>query len=144
MTAAAIQDLTGNGSQQLVAFTLSGERYALPISSVSEVIRHTRPRSITTTDPWVRGVIGLRGKIIPIYDLAARLTLPATPPAESDKIVIVDTASGPIGITVEEVDEVLTITPDQIEAVPGGEAGGEIVRLGDNLLILLDPALIAD
>jgi purine-binding chemotaxis protein CheW len=95
-------------------------------------------------DPWVRGVIGLRGKIIPIYDLAARLDLSASPQAESDKIVIVDTATGPIGITVEEVDEVLTITPDQIEAVPGGEAGGEIVRLGDNLLILLDPALIAD
>ena len=56
----------------------AGEQYVLPIASVSEIIRHTRPRSIITADPWVRGVIGLRGKIIPIFDLAARLGLRRT------------------------------------------------------------------
>jgi purine-binding chemotaxis protein CheW len=132
-------------SQQLVVFLLAGEQYALPIASVSEIIRHTRPRSITTTDPWVRGVIGLRGKIIPIYDLTARLNLPATADAESDKIVIVDTATGHVGVTVQEVEEVLTITSDQIEPVPAGGGGDGldgIVKLGDRLVILLDPAAL--
>jgi purine-binding chemotaxis protein CheW len=137
----AIQDATATGTRQLVVFTLAGEQYALPIASVIEIIRHTRPRSITTTDPWVRGVIGLRGKIIPIFDLAARVGLPASPDAESDKIVIVDTASGPIGVTVEEVDEVLIVTPEQVESVPGGagDEPDEIVKLGDRLVVLLDP-----
>jgi purine-binding chemotaxis protein CheW len=136
---------TASGSRQLVVFALAGEQYALPIATVIEIIRHTRPRSITTADPWVRGVIGLRGKIIPIFDLAARLNLPASPDAETDKIVIVDTATGPVGITVQAVDEVLTVTPDQIEPVPtGGASDGldEIVKLGDRLLILLDPTTL--
>jgi purine-binding chemotaxis protein CheW len=140
----AIQDSTVTGARQLVVFTLAGEQYALPIGSVIEIIRYTRPRSIRTTDPWVRGVIGLRGKIIPIFDLAARVGLPADPDTESDKIVIVDTAGGPIGFTVEEVDEVLIVTPEQIESVPGGagDEPDEIVKLGDRLVVLLDPTTL--
>jgi purine-binding chemotaxis protein CheW len=142
----AIQDSTLAGAQQLVVFTLAGEQYALPIGSVVEIIRYTRPRSISTTDPLVRGVIGLRGKIIPIFDLAARVGLPASPDAETDKIVIVDTAGGPIGVTVEEVDEVLIVTPEQIESVPGGRSDepDEIVKLGDRLVVLLDPTTLLD
>jgi purine-binding chemotaxis protein CheW len=141
----AIQDSAANATRQLVVFRLAGEHYALPIASVIEIIRHTRPRSIVASDPWVRGVIGLRGKIIPIFDLAARFGLPAGEDAETDKIVIVDTATGPIGVTVEEVDEVLTITSDQVEPVPSGGADNgldEIVRLGDRLVILLDPTTL--
>jgi purine-binding chemotaxis protein CheW len=78
------------GAGQLVVFSLQGERYALPIGNVQEIIRYTEPRTIETGVPWVRGVISLRGKIIPICDLASRLGQPG---AHSDdaKIVIVDT-----------------------------------------------------
>jgi purine-binding chemotaxis protein CheW len=141
----AVEDSTVTASRQLVVFTLADEQYALPIGSVIEIIRHTRARTISTTNPWVRGVIGLRGKIIPIFDLAARVGLSGKPEAESDKIVIIDTATGPIGVIVQEVDEVLTITADQIEPVPGGAGDelDEIVKLGDRLVILLDPTLLA-
>jgi purine-binding chemotaxis protein CheW len=141
----AIQHSTIAGSRQLVVFTLAGEQYALPIASVIEIIRHTKLRTIATADPWVRGVIGLRGKIIPIFDLAARVGLPSSPEADTDKIVIVDTAGGSIGVTVEEVDEVLIVTAEQIEAVPsgGGDDGpSEIVKLGDRLVLLLDPTTL--
>jgi purine-binding chemotaxis protein CheW len=140
----AVEGTTPPASRQLVVFTLADEHYALPIGSVIEIIRHTRLRTIMTTDPWVRGVIGLRGKIIPIFDLAARVGLAAGPEAETDKIVIVDTVAGPIGVTVQEVDEVLTVSADQIEPVPGGAGGelDEIVKLGDRLVILLDPEVL--
>src|SRR6201992_2613405 len=69
---AAMSDTT---SQQLVVFSLGSEEYALPISAVHEIIRYTEPRSVASDVPWIRGVIGLRGKIIPIYDLAARVGL---------------------------------------------------------------------
>jgi purine-binding chemotaxis protein CheW len=132
-------------SRQLVVFALGGEQYALPIASVSEIIRHTRARSIATVDPWVRGVIALRGKIVPIFDLAARLGLSATAEAESDKIVIVESATGNVGVTVEQVEEVLTICGDQLEPLPAGREGDGldgIVKLGDRLVILLDPAAL--
>ena len=65
-------------SQQLVVFSLGSEEYALPIGAVHEIIRYTEPRSVASEVAWIRGVIGLRGKIIPIFDLAARMELEPT------------------------------------------------------------------
>ncbi len=48
-------------------FSLGSEEYALPIGSVHEIIRFTEPRTVASDAAWIRGVIGLRGKIIPIY-----------------------------------------------------------------------------
>jgi len=55
---------------QLVVFSLGGEEYALPIATVSEISRHATPRAVASDAP---GVIGLRGKVIPVIDLTARL-----------------------------------------------------------------------
>ena len=52
-------------SRQLVIFTLGAEDYALPIKKVQEIIRYTEPRSVASNDSSVRGVISLRGKIVP-------------------------------------------------------------------------------
>jgi purine-binding chemotaxis protein CheW len=126
-------------SRQVVVFSLGGEQYALPIESVSEIIRHTPPRAIASDDPYTRGVIGLRGKIVPVFDLAARIGITA---GDADKIVIVDNHGSQIGVTVDEVDEVLTLTGDQLETVPAadGDAIDSIAKIDDRLVILLDPA----
>ena len=68
-------DMSDITSQQLVVFSLGSEEYALPIGSVHEIIRYTEPRTVASDVPWIRGVIGLRGKIIPIFDLASRMEL---------------------------------------------------------------------
>ena len=60
-------------ARQLVVFTLGAEQYALPIEQVHEIIRYDEPRSVASPISWVRGVISLRGRIVPVYDLAARL-----------------------------------------------------------------------
>jgi purine-binding chemotaxis protein CheW len=127
-------------SQQLVVFSLGGEEYALPIGAVHEIIRYTEPRSVASDQPWIHGVIGLRGKIIPIYDLAARMGLPA-PKEELGKIVIVETSTGQAGVVVGDVEEVLTVTEDQLEGVPttGNAAIQSIAKIGDRLVVLLDP-----
>ena len=127
-------------SHQLVVFSLGSEEYALPIGSVHEIIRFSEPRSVASEVPWIRGVIGLRGKIIPIYDLAARMGLPA-PKEELGKIVIVETGTGQAGVVVGDVEEVLTVTEDQLEGVPttGNAAIQSIAKIGDRLVVLLDP-----
>ena len=127
-------------SQQLVVFSLGSEEYALPIGAVHEIIRFTEPRSVASDVPWIRGVIGLRGKIIPIYDLAARLGLPVAD-AEPGKIVIVETGTGQAGVIVDEVEEVLTVTTDQLEAVPTADTQTieAIAKIDDRLVILLNP-----
>lgn len=125
-------------TQQLVVFSLGSEEYALPISTVHEIIRFTEPRSVVSDVPWVRGVIGLRGKIIPIYDLGARLGLQVgTTPG---KIVIVESGSEQVGVMVDEVEEVLTVSSAQLEDVAAAsrESIQSVAKIDDRLVILLN------
>ena len=133
---------------QLVVFSLGDEEYALPITHVHEIIRYTEPRSVACDSPWIRGVISLRGKIVPVCDLAVRLGLATAEADERDrKIVIVETETDMAGVIVDEVEEVMTIDPEQLGEVPGHAATASveaIVKVGDRLVILLDPGGILD
>jgi purine-binding chemotaxis protein CheW len=128
-------------SQQLVVFSLGGEEYALPIGSVHEIIRFTEPRTVASDAEWIRGVIGLRGKIIPIFDLASRMGV-AGAGSKPGKIVIVESGTGQVGVMVDEVEEVLTVTSEQLEAVPSAasDAIEAIAKIEDRLVVLLNPA----
>ena len=128
-------------SRQLVVFSLGTEEYALPIAAVSEIIRSTEPRSVASEVAWIRGVIGLRGKIIPIFDLASRMELD-TVGSEPGKIVIVESGTGQVGVMVDEVEEVLTVSSEQLEDVPSAasDAIEAIAKIEDRLVILLNPA----
>jgi purine-binding chemotaxis protein CheW len=126
-------------SQQLVVFSLGSEEYALPIGSVHEIIRFTEPRTVASDAAWIRGVIGLRGKIIPIFDLAARMELEIAG-SEAGKIVIVESGTGQVGIMVDEVEEVLTVSSDQLEDVPSANSDSieAIAKIDDRLVGLLN------
>jgi purine-binding chemotaxis protein CheW len=127
-------------AQQLVVFSLGDEEYALPITQVQEIIRYTEPRAVASEEVWIKGVISLRGKIIPVCDLAARLGL-AGERVEGAKIVIVETAGGTAGVIVDDVEEVLTLDRDHLDAVPaaGTEFIDGIAKIGDRLVVLLSP-----
>ena len=127
-------------TRQLVIFSLGTEEYALPITRVQEIIRYTEPRSVASQTRWIRGVINLRGNIVPVCDLAERLGLGLERP-ESAKIVIVETASGSAGVIVDDVDEVLTVTSEQLEDVPTADPAyvDAVAKVGERLAILLNP-----
>ena len=129
--------------QQLVVFTLGKEEYGLPITQVQEIIRYAAPRTIPSSSPTVRGVINLRGKIIPVCDLKLRLGLTDADPDDA-KIVIVESSGMTAGIVVDEVDEVITVGEEQLEPPPGGEVGyiEAVAKVGDRLLVLLDTAAV--
>ena len=130
-------------TNQLVVFTLGSEQYALPIEQVHEIIRYDEPRSVASQIDWVKGVISLRGRIVPVYDLAARLGLTAEL-TEATKIVIVESGTETAGVIVDEVEEVLTIESEQFEEVPGADSEliERIAKVGDRLIILLNPETI--
>jgi purine-binding chemotaxis protein CheW len=133
-------DMSDTTSQQLVVFSLGSEEYALPIGSVHEIIRFTEPRTVASEAAWIRGVIGLRGKIIPIFDLASRMELD-TVDSQPGKIVIVESGTGQVGIMVDEVEEVLTVSSEQLEDVPSANSDSieAIAKIEDRLVILLNP-----
>jgi purine-binding chemotaxis protein CheW len=129
--------------RQLVVFTLGAEHYALPIQQVHEIIRYSEPRSVASREDWVRGVISLRGRIVPVYDLAARLGAHSEV-SEHTKIVIVEAGSETAGVIVDGVEEVLTVSDDQIEEVPSADTAliECIAKVGDRLIVLLKPSMI--
>ena len=130
-------------ARQLVVFTLGSEQYALPIEHVHEIIRYYEPRSVASRIQWVRGVISLRGRIVPVYDLAARLGL-TSELSDQTKIVIVEAGSETAGVIVDDVEEVLTVEDAQFEDVPGAdlELVEAIAKIGDRLVVLLKPTTI--
>jgi purine-binding chemotaxis protein CheW len=133
-------------SRQLVVFTLGAEQYALPIQQVHEIIRWSEPRSVVSRAHWVRGVISLRGRILPVYDLATRLGL-ASHSGEHSKIVIVQAGAETAGVIVDEVEEVLTVQADQLEEIPGADTTliDCVANIDGRLVVLLKAtALLAD
>ena len=129
-------------TRQLVVFSLGDEEYALPIADVHEIIRYTEPRSVASSVSWVRGVISLRGKIVPVYDLASRLGCAGGEDVAEQKIVIVEAAAQLAGVVVDDVAEVITVDSDRLERVPSADEAAidAIVKLDDRLIVLLSPA----
>ena len=129
--------------RQIVVFTLGEEEYAFPIAHVHEIIRRTQPRSVASPDPWVRGIISLRGRIVPVHDLATRLGV-AGGQSEEWKIVILEVEGEVAGVIVDDVEEVLTVSDEQLESLPVSADGavGAVVNLGDRLVAMLDSSLI--
>jgi len=125
-------------ARQLVVFTLGSEQYALPIEQVHEIIRYYEPRSEASRVEWVRGVISLRGRIVPVFDLASRLHL-SSELTDRTKIVIVEAGSETAGVIVDDVEEVLTVEQAQFEEVPGADTEliDSIAKIGDRLVVLL-------
>ena len=138
----AATEITTAG-RQLVIFGLNGEPYALPIEQVQEIIRYTAPREVSSNTAWIEGVISLRGKIIPVCNLAHRLGINHERDDHA-KIVIVETPNGTAGVIVDEVDEVVTLKIGELDDAPGStdDAIQGIVKLDDKLVVLLDPAAI--
>lgn len=123
---------------KLVVCALDGEEYGLPVDQVREIVRFSEPRPVASDVPWMRGVISLRGRLVPVHDLAVRLGMEGATrvPPPTAKLVIVEPAGEPVGVLVDDVVEVMSVAESQLEPVPSGE--GRIARIGDRLVLLLD------
>jgi purine-binding chemotaxis protein CheW len=92
----------------------------------------------------VEGVINLRGRIIPVADLAARFGIAGAARSSQSRIVVCEAAGQRVGLVVDGVSEVLMVPEDAVGPTPGVAAGAEadyirgIAKLGDQLVILLD------
>ena len=133
--------MSAGPTRQIVVFTAAGEEYAVPISHVHEIIRYTPPRTVAAADESLRGVISLRGKIVPVLDLAARIGLESAGDSDDQSIVIVEAGEQVAGLVVGQVEEVVTVDESQIDESPAvaGRAIDSIARIDDRLVLLLSP-----
>ena len=127
---------------QLVVFELGSEEYALPIHQVQEIIRHREPRRVSNGNS-VRGVINLRGRIVPVCDLALQFGVTASVPPAEAKIVIIDADGIGAGLMVDGVNEVMSVDESQIEpAAAQSDVFPGIAKVDDRLVILIDPVAL--
>ena len=109
--------LTHLGGKYLT-FVLAGEEYGIQILSVHEILGMLPATRIPRTPEHIRGVINLRGKVIPVLDLRLRFGMPAVEATETSCIIVVQVQGTQMGLVVDQVSEVTTIAHTDIEPAP--------------------------
>lgn len=108
--------------QQYLTFMLGTEIFAINILSIKEIIEHGQLTEVPKMPSFIRGVINLRGAVVPVIDLGARFDKPPTSVTRKTCIVIIEVESDSdqqvLGVMVDAVNEVLDITQDEIEPPP--------------------------
>lgn len=143
----ALQVMTDKEGKYLT-FSLADEEYGIGILKIKEIIGMMPITSVPQTPDFVKGVINLRGKVIPVLDLRLRFSIEAMDYTERTCIVVVEIA-GPagnvmIGIVVDSVSEVLNIKGEDIEETPtfGGKLNTDYIlgmaKVEGGVKILLD------
>jgi len=138
----------GGGGTQVLTFLLDGEEYGVDILRVQEIKGWDRVTPIPNTAECVRGVINLRGTVVPILDLRLRFGKAAIPYSKTTVIIVLKVQAGRgeriVGLIVDAVSDVYNIAASQMRESPalGGAAGGGCVKglatVGEKLVILLD------
>ncbi|WP_394365909.1 chemotaxis protein CheW [Mesoterricola sediminis] len=133
---------------QYLAFDLGGEAFAMEIRFIKEVLQYGALTAVPLMPAFIRGVINLRGAVVPVVDLSVRFGRPPTGIARRTCVVILEVPSpeGPVelGVMVDHVSEVLDIPETDIDPAPGfgsalrSEFLAGIGKVGGRFVILLD------
>lgn len=131
---------------QLVSFCLGEQTYAIDIMMVREIKVWTEATPLPNTPSFVRGVINLRGVIVPVFDLRERFGQGRTQTTRTHVVVVVSVDSRTLGILVDAVSDILTISRDSIRPVPDSDPMQEsaflsgLVTVEDDMVALISPA----
>ncbi|MDM0042946.1 chemotaxis protein CheW [Variovorax dokdonensis] len=133
-----------DGRQEFLSFTLGEEEYGIDIQKVQELRGYEAVTRIANAPDFIKGVVNLRGIIVPIIDMRLKFSL-GTPSYDQFTVVIVLNIGGRVvGMVVDSVSDVITLAPEQIRPAPEMGAALDtdyLVGLGtvnDRMLILVD------
>jgi len=136
------------GQSQFLTFLLAGEMFAIPILNIKEIIEYGALTTVPMMPPFIRGVINLRGSVVPVIDLAARFGRKSTAITRRTCIVIIeiesDDAKQDVGVMVDAVNEVLEIPQTEIEQPPsfGARIRADFIqgmgKINGKFVIILD------
>lgn len=133
-------------AREFLAFRLGPEEYGIDILRVQEIRSYDRPTRIANAPDFVKGVINLRGVIVPIIDLRLKLKLAQAEYDAFTVVIVLNLGARILGMVVDAVSDVVSLTPEQLRPVPdiGGALRGEhllaIGALDQRMLILVDIA----
>lgn len=137
-----------DSTNQFLTFTLGDEVFALDISSVREVLEYTTITKVPRTPEYIRGVINLRGRAVPVVDVRLKFGMPETERTVNTCIIIVEVRLGGeetvLGALADSVKEVMDIEPKDMEPAPrmGTSIKADFIKgigkQGEHFIIVLD------
>ncbi|MBP2197449.1 chemotaxis protein CheW [Erwiniaceae bacterium L1_54_6] len=130
--------------QEFLVFTLGDEEYGIDILKVQEIRGYDQVTRIANTPEFIKGVTNLRGVIVPIIDLRVKFSQPDVDYNENTVVIVLNLEHRVVGIVVDGVSDVLSLTQDQIRPAPefavtmSTEYLTGLGALGERMLILVD------
>jgi purine-binding chemotaxis protein CheW len=143
-------DVFGVDGQQFLTFHLGNETYGVPILSVQEIRGYAAATPIPNSAPWVKGVMNLRGTVVPVADLRERFALAEAPVNRFTVVIVVQLAGRVVGLIVDAVSDVVVVADADIRPAPALGASIDtsclagLAMQGEQLVLLLDVARLVE
>lgn len=145
---AALNAMSAGRGAQYLTLRLGGEEYAIDILSVKEIRTYEEPTKMVNSPAFVKGVINLRGAIVPIVDLRMKFGLSKVDYTEFTIVIVLNIRGAVVGVVVDAVADVVTLGSDQIKSSPQFESTIDarfitgLVNLGARVLIVMNMGLL--
>jgi purine-binding chemotaxis protein CheW len=143
-TSATTSVVSTSAEDQFLTFEIDGARYAVDILSVQEILGYSSVTRVPRAPVYVRGVMNLRGTIVPIVDLRLKLGLATLEPDRTTAIVVTQVSGKVVGWIVDAVSGVVSFPAETIQPVPSLESGPRarwskgVARTSETLHVILD------
>ena len=138
------QTASSGASRELLTFTLGSEEYGLDILKVQEIRGYEAVTTIANAPEFIKGVINLRGIIVPVVDMRIKFKLGSVTYDETTVVIILNIANRVVGMVVDGVSDVTTLKPEEIRPAPEFGSGLDVQYLqglgtvDDRMIILVD------
>ena len=110
--------VTHGERRELISFRVGDQEYCVNIMAVREIRGWSPATSLPQSPSYMRGVINLRGAVLPIMDLASRIGMPMVEPTVRSVFIVVQAGDRTVGLLVDAVSDILSITDDLVQPTP--------------------------
>ena len=137
-------ETTSNGAREYLTFRLDQEEYGIDILKVQEIRGYEPPTRIANAPNFIKGVVNLRGTIVPIVDMRLKFNCSKTEYDSFTVVIILNLHTRIVGIVVDSVSDVMELPAESLKSAPdvdsviGNDSVLGLGSLGDRMLILLD------
>jgi purine-binding chemotaxis protein CheW len=132
---------TNQGRRELISFRVGQQEFCVDIMSVREIRGWTPASPMPHSPPYVRGVINLRGAVLPVIDLSARLGLGVAEATDRHVIIVARIGQRTVGLLVDAVSDILTVTDETIQPPP--DVGCDMVKSTVKGLLAIDGRMVS-
>ncbi|WP_339181467.1 chemotaxis protein CheW [Bacillus sp. FSL R5-0560] len=136
--------------EKMIVFMVNGKEYAISVTQVKSIEKWQKPTRVPGVEPYICGVINLRGVVTPVIDLRKRLSLPEYKITDETRIIIIAYRDIEVGWIVDEANDVITVQESEIESAPESVQKDtyvsikQIVKQENRLLNIIDANAVLD